>query len=568
MLKKDLKIAKDYFSMVNFKNKYLIGFIICNLLTVLISLIIPVCTSEIVNYLSISDFSMVCISIITLAGLYLLHNLFLYGDCWCYAQFFKSTYVSIHKKMIDSIYNYDEKTFKIVSQGKIINTSNMDIVAIAELPSFIFEKIIHIIKLAIIFIVFARKNIFLAIYALAVNFLYVYYSKKCNECNVFYEMKQRQYADKLTGLLRETLAGLKDIKTFNLAKKIDSKFNNLRKKWQINYFLKRKYYFTKKAIVVFITQYGKILLYLSLTIMFAKNKISLSTFLLLISYYESSKSSIESIMDESQEILNESVSMYRIKDIIDCQKTMRFEGTLNEDKISGKIEFKDVSFKYDKLATVYDVSFTALPHEVTAIVGKTGAGKTTLFNLLLRLYKVERGQILIDNANIYEYTEEVYNSNVAVVNQNTFIFDMSIRENLSLIDTNINRQCDACKRVGIHDFIMSLPSGYNTKLKENATNISGGQKQLLSLARALLTKSEIILLDEVTSSLDPKTTNQIIKLLNDLKLDHTVLLITHNKELMKKSDKLIVLKNGSVVGIGPHKNLIRNNKEYKDLFYN
>lgn len=113
--------------------------------------------------------------------------------------------------------------------------------------------------------------------------------------------------------------------------------------------------------------------------------------------------------------------------------------------------------------------------------------------------------------------------------------------------------------VGIHDFIMSLPDGYNTILKKDATNISGGQKQLLSLARALLTTSEIILLDEVTSSLDPNTTNKIISLLQDLKTDHTLIIITHNKDLMKVVDKLIVLNNGKIECIGKHNELINNN---------
>ena len=208
----------------------------------------------------------------------------------------------------------------------------------------------------------------------------------------------------------------------------------------------------------------------------------------------------------------------------------------------------------------------AEPNKLTTIVGKTGSGKTTLFNLLLRLYKVDKGKILIDDLDIYEYAKDVYNTNISIVNQKTFIFNMSIRENLSLIDSNKKRQIDACKRVGIHDFIMSLPDGYNTVLKEDATNISGGQKQLLSLARALLTTSEIILLDEVTSSLDSNTTKKITTLLNDLKTDHTIISITHNKELMKISDNLIVMNEGIIECIGKHENLLVNNEIYKKLF--
>ena len=212
-----------------------------------------------------------------------------------------------------------------------------------------------------------------------------------------------------------------------------------------------------------------------------------------------------------------------------------------------------------------NVSFVVKPNELTAIVGKTGSGKTTIFNLLLRMYRVGKGQILIDKLDIYDYSKDVFNSNISIVNQKTFIFNMSIRANLSLIDSNKKRQIDACKRVGIHDFIMSLPDGYSTILKDDATNMSGGQKQLLSLARALLTSSEIILLDEVTSSLDPRTTDKIIKLLDDLKTDHTIIIITHNKDLMRKADKLIVLNNGKVECIGKNDDLIKTNNFYKQL---
>ena len=143
---------------------------------------------------------------------------------------------------------------------------------------------------------------------------------------------------------------------------------------------------------------------------------------------------------------------------------------------------------------------------------------------------------------------------------------MSIRANLALIDSNKKRQIEACKRVGIHDFIMSLPDGYNTILKEDATNISGGQKQLLSLARALLTTSEILLLDEVTSSLDPNTTNKIIELFDDLKTDHTLIVITHNKDLMKVADRLIVLNNGKIECAGSHEELLKDNDIYRQLY--
>lgn len=566
MIKKNIKVVKDYFSLVNFKNKHLIMFIIVDLINVLISLLIPLFISLIVESVTNKLYNESVILIIILGLTYLLNKIGSYCTNWCYANFFKDTYVLMHQKLVNSVYDFDYEYSKKIPIGKILNSSNTDLINVSEIPSFMIELSIEIVKLLIIYIVFAKQNILVALYVIIIDIIYYIYARKCNNKNNYYLKKQIKYADKMTGMLSQILIGLKDIKSFNIGSKLNNKFDGYRKRWQENYFLKRKYYFTRKTLVGLVIDFGKIILYFIMLIFLIKGKIQIAMFLLLISYYDKTKESINDIMEFDVSIMEESVSLYRIKQIINYKdSTLVVDGTIHNDDISGHVEFKNVSFKYDKLKVLKNISFTAKPNQITAIVGKTGSGKTTIFNLLLRMYKVNSGQILIDGLNIYDYSRDVFNSNISIVNQKTFIFNMSIRANLSLIDSNKKRQIDACKRVGIHDFIMSLPDGYSTILKEDATNISGGQKQLLSLARALLTSSEIILLDEVTSSLDPNTTNKIINLLDDLKTDHTIIVITHNKDLMRRADKLVVLNNGKIECVGKDKDLIKRNKIYKQL---
>ena len=568
MFIRNIKITKDYFSLVKFKNKYLITFIIVDLINVLISLLVPVFASLIVEKLTSKLYSMSLFLVIMLGLTYLINKLGSYCTNWCYANFFKETYVDVHNTLVNSIYNYDEEYFKKISTGKIINSSNTDIINIAEIPSFIIDLSVEFISILVIYFVFAKQSILVALYVIIINIIYYNFAQKCNNKNTYYLKKQIHYADKITGMLQQILIGLKDIKSFGIGYKLNNKLDGYRKKWQKSYFLKRKSYFTRKTILNLIIDFGKIFLYIVLIFFLIKNKLQISIFLLLISYFDRARESINNIMDYDVSIREESVSLYRIKEIINYEnKTLKFDGPVNNDDINGLVEFKNVSFKYNGIPTLNNISFVAKPNQITTIVGQTGAGKTTIFNLLLRLYKVDKGKILIDKLNIYEYSKNVYFSNISIVNQKTFIFDISIRANLSLVDSNRKRQINACKRVGIHDFIMSLPKGYNTILKKDAYNISGGQKQLLSLARALLTTSEIILLDEVTSSLDPNTTNKIINLLDDLKVDHTLIVITHNKELMKIADNLVVLKNGKIDCIGKHKDLIKNSDTYKELIF-
>ena len=566
MIKKNIKVVKDYFSLVSFKNKYLIMFIIVDLITVLISLLIPLFISLIVESVTNKLYNESVILIIILGITYLLNKIGSYCTNWCYANFFKDTYVLMHQKLVNSVYDFDYEYSKKIPIGKILNSSNTDLINVAEIPSFMIELSIEMVKLLIIYIVFAKQNILVALYVIIIDIIYYIYARKCNNKNNYYLKKQIKYADKMTGMLSQILIGLKDIKSFNIGSKLNNKLDGYRKRWQENYFLKRKYYFTRKTLVGLVIDFGKIILYFIMLILLIKGKIQIAMFLLLISYYDKTKESINDIMEFDVSIMEESVSLYRIKQIINYKDSILVvDGTIHNDDIIGHVEFKNVSFKYDKLKVLKNISFTAKPNQITAIVGKTGSGKTTIFNLLLRMYKVNSGQILIDGLNIYDYSRDVFNSNISIVNQKTFIFNMSIRANLSLIDSNKKRQIDACKRVGIHDFIMSLPDGYSTILKEDATNISGGQKQLLSLARALLTSSEIIVLDEVTSSLDPNTTNKIINLLDDLKTDHTIIVITHNKDLMRRADKLVVLNNGKIECVGKDKDLIKRNKIYKQL---
>ena len=152
-----------------------------------------------------------------------------------------------------------------------------------------------------------------------------------------------------------------------------------------------------------------------------------------------------------------------------------------------------------------------------------------LFNLLLRLNKPTKGKIYLDHTEISEFSRAVYTSNVAVANQSPFIFNMSIRKNLSFVDPDIRHQIEACKIAGIHDFIETLPQGYNTILRENATNISGGQKQMISIARTILTDAEVLLLDDITTSLDPDTAKLVPRLIKRLDGERTIVMITKKR---------------------------------------
>ena len=208
------------------------------------------------------------------------------------------------------------------------------------------------------------------------------------------------------------------------------------------------------------------------------------------------------------------------------------------------------------------------PNTTTGIVGPSGAGKTTIFNLLSKLYNVSSGNILIDNHNINDYTEETIRGNISVITQNPYIFNMTIRENIKIVNPNITDEemIEKCKLAELHDYIESLPEKYDTMLGENGIILSGGLKQRLAIARAIVKDSEIILLDEATSSLDNEIQEHVMTAIKNISKDYTILIIAHRLSTIKDCDKILVINEGTISAYDTHDNIIKNNLVYQKLY--
>ncbi|MBQ9012357.1 MAG: ABC transporter ATP-binding protein [Bacilli bacterium] len=558
MIKKYLRLCKE-------NNKYLYIFTFALIMIGIFEIIIPIFASKIIDYLEAKELNKIVISITLLFLSYIVLNLSSLLAKKTYTKFFKNNFIRLHKKVIDKIYNLSGDSLSKLSKGKIINTVNIDIINISDIPDYFLDTLYMLSVMIVMIIIFIKTNIIIGLITLLVSIIYLYIGNKLTKKSNYYFKGQRKYTDRLINLLGETISGLKDIKTLNIETNLNKKYDYEKRGWANNYVLKRKYVIRYQVHLKWMIYLFKIILYISLSYLLFKNNITIGLIVLVISYYDQIIGYCQKSIEDVSNLRDYIVSLNRIYELLEFNTLDNIiYGNVNNDYIDGIVEFKNVYFKYKDIPTIKNISFKAYPNQMTVIAGVTGSGKTTIFNLLLKLYNPDKGSIYIDNLNINEYSKEVYRSNVSVVNQESFMFNMSIKENLSLVDNDVNNQIEACKRVGIHDFIVSLPNGYNTILKENASNISGGQKRLLSLAKTLLSNSEILLFDEVTSSLDPKTTNHIIKVLKGLLKDHTVIVITHKKELMKAADKLIILNNGKIVSIGTY-NSLSGDKNFKKL---
>ena len=237
-----------------------------------------------------------------------------------------------------------------------------------------------------------------------------------------------------------------------------------------------------------------------------------------------------------------------------------------------EIVFKNISFKYEttKEKAVNNINLTIPGGKISALVGHSGAGKSTIINLIPRFYDPQDGSILIDGQEISKVNLNSLREKISLVSQDVILFDDTVKNNIAYADVNASLDDikEACKFAAADEFIEKLPNSYDTIVGENGVKLSGGQKQRVSIARAMLKKSPIILLDEATSSLDTESESKVQNAINNLIKDKTTLVIAHRLSTIHNADRIFVMKEGKVINSGSHKELIDNCEEYKSLYKN
>lgn len=301
-------------------------------------------------------------------------------------------------------------------------------------------------------------------------------------------------------------------------------------------------------------------------IMFLKGSINVSTYILFLILSASFLTSFKQLLEfgVSFSMLLEGAG--KVRDILDQPVQVEGSRNLNE-KINGKIQFNNVTFKYDKEEVIKNLSLAIEPKTVVALVGPSGSGKTTLGQLVGRFWDVEKGSITIDGVNIKDIKMEELMDKVSFVFQDVFMLQDSILENIKMGSNKTMEQViEASKKAQIHDFIMSLPDGYDTSLGEDGIKLSGGEKQRISIARAILKNSPIVILDEVTSYSDIENESKIQEALRNLLKGKTAIIIAHRLYTIKNADKIVVLDEGKIIEQGKHNYLINKKGLYRHLW--
>ena len=377
--------------------------------------------------------------------------------------------------------------------------------------------------------------------------------------------------DNTVAEVNETIRGIREIRALGIRKSIN---NTVKKIINITFIKTRKQMVDEENYYSATYSLGnglEVIVFITCIILMSLGKSDIGFFIAMTYYIYRFTFLVEWVMNLSSSVQKMRVAIERVDEILGNKlyQDITF-GTLNKTDIVGNIEFKNVTFAYSKEEgnVLTDFNLTLPSNKKIAIVGKSGQGKSTIFNLLLRYFEPQQGVILIDNYPINDFSEDAFHQNIAIIRQDPFIFNKTILENFHILDPylSLRKIRKACKLAEIDDYIMSLPDKYDTKIGEGGVNLSGGQKQRLAIARALLKDSRIILFDEATSALDNENQSKIKQAIDNLVENHTIIIVAHRLSTIIDADIIYLIDNGKVVASGTHKELLKNNETYKTLY--
>ena len=462
------------------------------------------------------------------------------------------------------------EAYEKYSSGEIINRITND----ADTLSFAFGRLLNMISslvasLIIIVYVFFNSWIIGLEIIILVSILFIIikiYNPKLK--NIHTERKKEQ--DKFTSLTTESIRGIREIKTLgikeNLIENMLDIIKVIYKKSEKEIDIQKEF----NIIVRFIKSILEVGVFSTCIILLYYERINLTFFIAMTYYIYRYMWLIENLNDITITYQKTIVSISRVNDLLENRlyKDESF-GSIELNNPKGIIEFKNVTFSYpEEDITLNNFNLTIEPNKKIAIVGASGQGKSTLFNLITRIFDPQIGEILIDDINIKDLSEKSLRDNISIIRQEPFIFNRTIKENFKLIDKNItlNKIREYTKLAYLDDYIMSLPKKYNTLLGEGGVNLSGGQKQRLSIARTLSKKSKIILFDEATSALDNNSQEYIKEAINNLVENHTVIIVAHRLSTIIDADIIHVVDKGKIVASGTHDKLLNKSKIYQKLY--
>lgn len=547
----------------------LFGYGLVSVFEAVISAILPFLSAKVIlnitngaiNQLIYASLAVFCINLIIYVA-YFLKSLF-------YQRIYQKTLVGIQKSIAREILNLEVQEIDKNTSGLFIDRLNKDTTDIAGLFMEYTYWLSYILTNVSILVTLFILNKYMFVYGLITAMVVYLIDRKRLSKQYEVQKKLKVMQESKTGFTSELVRGIRDVKILNandmILKQTTKKIEEVTKE-QLHIMNIRNLYGYIENNIRNIFDLGFIFLGCFL---YSKNMLQVAIFVILYNYQSKVKNLFNGIAQITEYNRKFNVAATRVFEVIEGEKFKKEKfGDIEIKRLNGDIKFDNITFSYDKTKILKNMNFEVKPNERVAFVGKSGAGKTTIFNLITKLYTPESGHILLDGNDINELTCSTIRNNMSIITQNPYIFNFSLKDNLLLAkeDASMKEIRKACKLACIDDFIMSLPEKYETKVGENGVILSGGQKQRIAIARALLMKTEIILFDEATSALDNETQSQIQEAINNLKGEYTILIVAHRLSTVIDSDRIFVVSDGKIIDNGSHKELLKRCDIYKNLY--
>lgn len=386
-----------------------------------------------------------------------------------------------------------------------------------------------------------------------------------------YFIKVQEELGNINGHIEEAYSGHNVIKVYNAEKEVKDKFEAINEKLYENGRKSQFYSGLMQPIMSFIGNFGYVSVCVIGAILVMQDNITFGVIVAFMIYIRQFTQPLTQIAQAMTQLQSTAAASERVFEFLDEKEQPNEDHVKDEllpSEIKGSVEFKNVKFGYDEdKLIIKDFNAKVEPGQTCAIVGPTGAGKTTLVNLLMKFYEVTSGEILIDGVPINKLTRENVHDLFVMVLQDTWLFDGTIKENIRYNDENVTDEMieESCKTIGLDHFIKTLPNGYDTILKDDES-LSQGQKQLLTIARSMVDDSPFLILDEATSSVDTRTELLVQQAMDKLTKNRTSFIIAHRLSTIKNADLILVLKDGNIVEQGNHETLLAKNGFYAELY--
>ena len=468
----------------------------------------------------------------------------------------------IRIKLFHHITSFKMKYFDTEPVGKLVTRSVSDIESIASIFSQgLFMIVSDVLKMIVILAIMFFMNWKLSLIVLLAMPVLIFatdiFQKKMK---VAFNEVRNEVAN-LNTFVQERLTGMKIVQLFNREKIELEKFKLINQKHNVAW-LKNILYnsiFFPIADIVSSLTLGAIVYYAGISIISGSSDSTIGDLFAYTMLINMLFNPLRQIADKFNVMQMGIVAADRVFEILEFQEQVQDDGTIVASHFKGNIQLKDVRFSYIKGEEVLKgITLEVHPGETIAIVGSTGAGKSTIINLLNRFYEIDSGKITIDHQNINEYTLDSLRNQIAIVLQEVFLFSDSIFNNITLHNESISREevITAAKKIGVHDFILSLPDGYDYNVKERGVMLSSGQRQLIAFLRAYVSNPSILILDEATSSIDTHSEELIQKATETITKNRTSIVIAHRLATIVNASKIIVMDKGQIIETGTHQELL------------